>query len=368
VLYSFEYPLPQSQLSDFPFAASGGQIVGSAVVVNPLGGNSYAHLWTPPGGQLVDLTPINSNAVANGTDGTHQVGYSGINGTHATLWSGTQSSAVDLHPTNLAGFESSIAYGVRGGQEVGIGYLNGPGVVSHALLWNGSAGSAVDLNPASFQNSRAIGTDGIHQVGGGFNSGVGNEHALLWSGTENSAVDLNPTNLVGFDGSLAYAIGGGQQVGIGQGSSTGGLGVSHALLWSGTANSAVDLHPTGFDNSTAFGTNGVNQVGYGSVMGNIGGTTTELRHALLWSGSATSVLDLNSLLPFASDYSVAYSIDAQGNVFGIAANGAGNFAIEWSPVPEPATMALFAAGALGLLSFRRNPFRRSVAPAARFGS
>ncbi len=71
----------------------------------------------------------------------------------------------------------------------------------------------------------------------------GYEHALLWSGTAASAVDLNPS---GIDLVYAYGISGGQQVGSGYGSATGGI-IYHALLWSGTAASAVDLNPSGFD-------------------------------------------------------------------------------------------------------------------------
>ena len=79
-------------------------------------------------------------------------------------------------------------------------------------------------------------------------------HAALWSGTPESAVDLHPTVLTGFDESLVFGVGGGQQVGSGS-----GLGTDnhvHALVWNGTATSAVDLLPTGFTDSAAYGTDG----------------------------------------------------------------------------------------------------------------
>ena len=116
----------------------------------------------------------------------------------------------------------------------------------------------------------------------------------------------------------------------------------HALLWTGTANSAVDLNPTGFAVSTAYGTNGVHQVGFADA------------EAMLWTGTADSAIDLNSLLPFTSNGSTAYTIDAQGNIWGIANDLQGNLhAVEWSPVPEPAGWALVAVGALGCLVFQR---------------
>jgi hypothetical protein len=62
----------------------------------------------------------------------------------------------------------------------------------------------------------------------------------------------------------------------------------HALLWSGSAGGVIDLNPAGFITSDAFGTNGNQQVGSGSGL-ETGNTT----HALLWNGSASSYVDLN---------------------------------------------------------------------------
>src|SRR2546425_8460222 len=49
---------------------------------------------------------------------------------------------------------------------------------------------------------------------------------------------------------------------------------------------AIDLHPDGFAYSEAVGTFGGQQVGYGIL-------NTGYAHALLWSGSAASVVDLH---------------------------------------------------------------------------
>jgi hypothetical protein len=213
---------------------------------------------------------------------------------------------VDLNPTNLGGFTYSESRGTSGTQQAGDG---GTGSIDHALLWSGTAASAVDLNPTNlsgFTYSEANGTNGTQQVGDGYGSGTGdNHHALLWSGTAASAVDLNPTNLTGFDISVALATNGAQQVGDGAGSATGGS--SHALLWSGTADSAVDLQ-------------------------------------LLLPSNGTWI------------HSLACGIDGAGNVYGLAAgtlNGVtGPFAVEWSPVPEPASLGLLALAG-GMLLMRR---------------
>jgi hypothetical protein len=61
--------------------------------------------------------------------------------------------------------------------------------------------------------------------------------------------------LVGFE-LCAWATSGDQQVGVGGG---------HALLWRGTAASMVDLHPRGFVSSMATAVFGGQQVGMGEL-------------------------------------------------------------------------------------------------------
>jgi hypothetical protein len=172
----------------------------------------------------------------------------------------------------------------------------------------------------------AYATDGIRQVGIGVPA-PGISHALVWSGTAESAVDLHPTILEGFENSVARGVAGNQQVG--EGESTPGR--THALMWTGTPDSAVDLHPTtlsGFVTSTAYDTNGQHQVGVArGAAGN---------HAMLWTGNAESAVDLHLLLPNEWVSSRAFSIDSQSTAFGLATDGTGALhAIKWVVVPEP---------------------------------
>ncbi len=242
---------------------------------------------------VTDLHPSGfANSQALGIADGQQVGSGVAPGvSHALLWRGSAGSVVDLHPS---GFLGSQAFGASGGQQVGgarttdqFGFFR-----NHAVVWSGSAGSAVDLNPdfrRGISDAEARGTNGRDQVGAGSGGLTGGfDHALLWHGSSDSVVDLHPRFLLpgpsGVGASIAYAISGGQQVGAGGGPGTSGR--FHALLWTGSADSAVDLHPSGFDESKAFATSGGQQVGSGVP------TNQFFRHALLWRGSAGSVVDL----------------------------------------------------------------------------
>ena len=82
--------------------------------------------------------------------------------------------------------------------------------------------------------------------------------------------------------SSAAAVEGGQQAGF---SDNGG---SHAALWSGSASSFVDLNPAGFRSSQVLSTAGRQQAGSG-----ISSSGDNSPQALLWSGSAASAVNLN---------------------------------------------------------------------------
>jgi hypothetical protein len=182
---------------------------------------------------------------------------------------------------------------------------------------------AIDLTPSSgFSNfCGAFGVGGSEQVGRGSGSATGNNyHALLWSGSAASIVDLNPP---GFSYSQFAATNGSQHVGWGYSPTTGAA--DQALLWTGTATSAVNLNPSGFSNSYALGISGSQQVGHG-----FGSPTHSSDHALLWSGTAASVVDLNPT-NFYSYSSVAYATNGSQQVgcFNTSSGGK-TYAVLWS--------------------------------------
>lgn len=278
---------------------------------------SHILLWTGSASSVVDLGFDEEGSAAVATSGGVQVGWYGTdNYTHALKWAGSASSVVDIHPGGV--FRESKAFGIAGDQIIGYGLTDNQ---IHALLW--TSHGVVDLNPGGFIGSSGTATDGRQQVGYGARTGgvglgapVNGNHALLWSGTADSVVDLHPAS--GYDStSSATGVGGGQQVGWG-----GAFGSEHALLWTGSAQSVVDLHPGGFSRTAAQGVAAGQQVGWGTIDGST--------HALLWQGTADSVVDLHVFLPSGFTGSSASGIDASGNIIGSAVDAQGvGHAILW---------------------------------------
>jgi hypothetical protein len=309
---------------------SGAFQVGGAY--GPSTGNQYhAILWNSTAQSAIDLTPAGrSQAYASDIDGNTQVG--GADG-HAGIWHGSAASFVDLH---------SIFYlytgvnAVSGNTQVGTGGRFDTGNF-HALLWHGTAASITNLHPAGFVHSEANDVDGDTQVGNGFfMDGFDlKSHALIWHGSAASYVDVHPN---GFTHSRIEAISGSSQVGYGQINFNGGP--TRALLWNGTADNVVNLHPAGFDYSYAHGVFGDTQVGSGLPAG------TFISKALAWHGTADSVINLHQYLadlPINMTQSSAHAIDASGIIVGSARDSANReYAVMWTPIPEPASPALIA--------------------------
>ena len=171
-----------------------------------------------------------------------------LGGIHAMKWSGSNSSYVDLQPS---GYNFSYCTGVDGNDQGGFAEQQSYAVTaSHAMLWHGNS-LATDLHPISFGMlfSRVMGVKAGEEAGyvsniaypvGDYLGYHTSSKAVVWHGTPDSAVNLHP---LGYDSSEALATNGTQQ---------GGWAyrlvdnATHAMLWNGTADTAVDLHPAGY--------------------------------------------------------------------------------------------------------------------------
>ncbi len=319
--------------SSLALGVSGGQQVGS-VDVGPW---FEAVMWSGTPASAINLTPPDQpgtegtwGSAAYGVDGGRQVGSVGLvlrpEGSpsavrHASMWSGSASSWTNLHPPGGNYFDSE-AFAIRGSQQVGRAWAWST-ASWRAMLWTDTAASFVDLHPPGLETwSEARGTSGTQQVGHvGFK-------AALWSGSAASYVNLHrPEWDAPYVGSIALATNGTQQVGWRGGINDDGDGPPpEAILWSGTAASAVSLQPPGTYESYALAMDATRQVG----LVNFG--------AALWSGTAESWVNLHTLLPGTYSGSEATGISMHEGVItisGRAFTSGGSVAMLWTNRPTP---------------------------------
>jgi hypothetical protein len=197
-------------------------------------------------------------------------------------------------------------------------------------MWNGTAESVVNLNPAGYFESEAKDISGNSQVGWGDDgSGL---RALLWHGTAESVVDLHPAT--GYNHTEAHFVAGDSQLGVGFTTE----GSTHVLLWHGTAESMVDLHPAGFVDSIPFVGSGLDESGdYQIGIGLLGEPGEFVSHALLWQGTAESVVDLHAYLEGDFTESLPLVVYPDGSVMGSATEQVGEFELRshtvlWTPL------------------------------------
>ena len=358
-LYNSNNVTPPTSLSGKLTSAASGKQAG-------VDGNNHAILELGDATNSLDLHPATGTYYASqaiATDDVEQCGYATYYGSpHAVKWNGSASTFTDLH--SATGQTWSYCLGTHGGQQVGFGERPVYTVTyQYAYLWTN--GLATNLHPTAlgFAYSKALGVHNGQQVG--YTSTIpypygetfayqSFSHAVLWQGTAASAVDLNPA---GYSGSQALATNGTQQGGWAYAAVV--TQAQHAALWSGTAASFVDLNPAAYSDSRITAMTDTQQVGDGWVgqMGAVG----SVRHALVWTGTADSVVDLNQFLPAGYTHAVATGIDALGNVVGYAYNTPAQGLV----VPSDAIAVVFAPGPIALTALASVTLSPSnVAPGA----
>jgi hypothetical protein len=328
---------------------TGGAIYPGSNLSNP-----NAAIWSPGSSSdainlhpaaLFDMPSINGfgRSIITGTTASIQVGYASgpttFQQVYGVEWNGTADSAVVL-PIPFANYGSQ-AFGVGGNQIVGYAYTQqstgGRGTLHffagppHAMLWDATTHAVIDLHNGA-QGTVAVSVNNGVQVGYGgtfpstsISTLLSLPKAMMWHGSRDTFVWLHPAT--GYQASEATATDGIQQAGWAQVSGGGGrqtaVPAMHAMVWTNTAASFVDLHPFGFVNSFATGVAGGRQVGYAT---NASGDT----HAIIWSGSLMSSIDLNSFTPPGFIGSAATSIDASGNISGYIYSATQRHAVVWA--------------------------------------
>jgi hypothetical protein len=255
---------------------------------DPLGyaegtGRTVSFVWSSGTPVEVALAGFKDVSLASRADADQAAGSCYVRGNqHALLVrrTGAGFDAIDLHPK---AYEKTVAMGCFAGQQVGYGTPKGARK-DVALLWSGSAESVVELrarDPALETTAYAI-ANGV-QVG--YSGGPGRQRALLWRGSTESVAELHPKEA---KLSECDATDGVEQVGV----AAVNFLVSIPSLWRGSADSWVDLSPKGFHGGTACACSGGIQVGFVAL-----DKDNQRHHAALWTGTASSFVDLHEFVP-----------------------------------------------------------------------
>jgi probable HAF family extracellular repeat protein len=234
------------------------------------------------------------------------------------------------------------------GQVVGFaGYSSSTWQLQHAFLWT-SSGGMKDLGSLpgySISAATAISASGT-VVGYSYSTQDLTDHAFVWS---NGTMQALPS-LSGQSGCAATAI---NSAGVAVGYSELAEGDNQyndeAVLWTGNG-TVQDLgHLPGTLSSIAYDINDL-----GEVVGSSNDAGGIPFHAFLWS-SGDGMQDLASVLDSSGNgwtLIEAAAINNEGQIVGYGRNpGNYNEAFLLTPAPEPSTLALLAAGAIGLLAF-----------------
>ncbi len=313
-----------------------------------------AKIWAPEGTldlhpAILDnpLTGIVGRSGLEGSSGDLQVGWGAgpltSNRTAPMAWRSTADSAgfLPLPFTSLGGLASSTDGNQIVGYAVEASGETPTSGTSHALVWDAATSTVTDLGDGG-KGARAVGVSNGQQVG---YITKANAQAALWTGTENSLVVLHPA---GAAVSVANTTDGSRQGGYA------GYDVrvrnearkgnkyarfTYATVWTGTANSALSIHPSPsnapavpFNNSYVLGMQGAWMVGYATDPAATG--SPAYNHAIVWDAEYQSI-DLNAFLPAGFTGAIAYSVDADGTVAGVMTSAAGKrHAVLWVPTPS----------------------------------
>ncbi|MCA9251479.1 MAG: hypothetical protein KDA54_10140, partial [Phycisphaerales bacterium] len=186
---------------------------------------------------------------------------------------------------------------------------------SKAHLWT-AENNGISLHFTGATDTTATAIDGEHQYGW-YRTASSSTHAIMWSGTSSSGVDLHPT---GYGTSVISGAGDGQAVGTAD---------SNAGLWVKTAGAFINLNPQGATSSAAVATHG------GLQAGNVAG------RAALWAGTPASYVDLGAFVPsgFTSSYAEDFEVAMNGTItvvgYGYNPQAGRNEALVWRSIGVP---------------------------------
>ncbi len=329
---------------------------GDAIVGRSLGSSGVASIYTfgsgpqalpnLPGRNFAVANAVNNAGLAVGTSSTTAFGSNPL----PVVWAGGAASALPLPAGQTAGRANDVnAAGVA------VGSVNG-GSLERPVIYSGGSASLITATTANGSSMRTA--FGINDAGWVVGNGVDPANAalnvgLLYDIASGTLVNLGA--LPGANGALAFDVGNGGHV---VGSSMLNQGASRPFIWTAGGGMVEIPLPAGTTQGSA---RGVNASGWA-----VGTASSAFAIPFVYDGSSTwRVADL---LPAGSGWdlstntsSSALGISDDGIIVGTGVfNGQVRaYALVPSPVPEPATWALMAAGLALLAGLAR---RRAAQP------
>jgi hypothetical protein len=152
----------------------------------------HAGLWRRTPGSFMRLhSTTHERTYALATGGSQHVGFGyhrGDGSQNALYWPSDTSMAINLRPSqSWASIAQAISGNLQGGS------ASAPGEWEHATIWSGTPGSAIDLNPdATFISSRIRAMRNGTQVGSAIPlSDHNRQQAIAWHGNAPTWINLH---------------------------------------------------------------------------------------------------------------------------------------------------------------------------------
>lgn len=324
---------------DYPhplYAAIGnqGHVVGEWCV------DSWSRGYIWEGGVTTDLGHLGGGGcfpmAVNGSGQVTGKSHVDFDTVHAFRWQGGVMTPLGTLPG--AGTDSSAGIDINSGGVV-VGYSYDASGYVRACRWVGT--TITDLGALGGNDSMARGINDLGQIVGEADVAGGDYHAFLWLPTAAYGLPAGMNDLGTFGGESSKALGVNNQ-----GQIIGGL-VDMSGYWQPWIWELGSITPLGGDYTSPQDLNNSGQVVGGSS------TATDDWHAFLWEGG--TMYDLNDYVLSGSGWvlETACGINDAGWIVGYGTYGSETRCFLLTPVPEPGTLALVAAGAMGLLLRKR---------------
>jgi probable HAF family extracellular repeat protein len=298
----------------------------------------HAFVFNGNGQQLIDLTPVTSDATGYGINDSGQVvGLSYASSQRAFI---TNASG-ELNYLGTLGGSHSGGFDINNSGQV-TGFASTTEENDHAFVGRGNL-ELVDLGTLGGKNSYGYGINATGHVTGSAQVVSGNNHAFI----SNDDGSLNDLGTLGGTESVGEAI---NNLGRVTGSAQLANGDTHAFV-TDTTGELIDLHGIG-KWSSSFDINDAGQIVGAFTFGD----ASSPRRAFVTDNGI--MLELNTLIASNMGWNLtsAYGINDLGQITGVGVNPDGlthSFVLTPAAVPVPAAFWLFGSGLVVLIRSKR---------------